>query len=63
MAQVHYPELIHTQPCYAGLGYSAGDFPVAEAARERILSLPMYAELTEAQIDRVVDGLQAFLNR
>lgn len=61
MAQVHYPALIHRQPCYAGLGYANGDFPVAEAAVDRILSLPMYPELTEAQIDHVVETLASFL--
>jgi dTDP-4-amino-4,6-dideoxygalactose transaminase len=63
LAQVHYPQLIHAQPCYASLGYSTGAFPVAEAAVERILSLPMYPELTEAQIDRVVELIESFLTR
>jgi dTDP-4-amino-4,6-dideoxygalactose transaminase len=62
MAQVHYPELIHRQPCYADLGYRDQDFPIAVAAVDRILSLPMYAELTETQIDQVVDVLGTFLN-
>jgi dTDP-4-amino-4,6-dideoxygalactose transaminase len=63
MAQVHYPNLVHLQPCYAGLGYQRGAFPVAEAANARILSLPIYPELTDAQQDRVVGVLAEFLRR
>lgn len=62
MAQIHYPQPIHVQPCYAGLGYRAGSFPVVEAASTRILSLPMYAELTQSQVGVVADTLRAFIN-
>lgn len=62
MAQVHYPNLIHRQPCYAGLGYDDGDFPVAAAWVGKILSLPMYPELTDRQIDLVADVLAEFVN-
>jgi len=40
MAQVHYPNLIHRQPCYAGLGYGDGDFPVAAAWVEKSFRCP-----------------------
>ena len=63
MAQVHYPACVHLQPCYAELGYRPGDFPAAEAAKDRILSLPMYPELTEAQMRTVADALAAFVRR
>lgn len=63
MAQVHYPTSVHLQPCYAELGYRSGDFPAAEAAKDRILSLPMYPELTEAQMRTVVNALAAFVRR
>jgi dTDP-4-amino-4,6-dideoxygalactose transaminase len=63
MAQVHYPTCIHLQPCYANLGYRSGDFPVAEAAKDRILSLPMYPELTEDQMKTVADTLAAFVGQ
>ncbi len=63
MAQIHYPRPIHLQPCYAGLGYAAGDFPVVEAASKRILSLPMYPELTQQQVGVVADTLSAFIHR
>ena len=54
---IHYPVPAHLQEACASLGYKAGDFPVTEAAAPRILSLPMFAELTEAQIDYVADAI------
>lgn len=46
---VHYPIPIHLQPAYASLGYKAGDLPVTERLSEHVLSLPLFAELTDAQ--------------
>lgn len=46
---VHYPIPIHLQPAYASLGYKAGDLPVTERLSECVLSLPLFAELTDAQ--------------
>ncbi len=54
---IHYPVPAHLQEACAWLGYKAGDFPATEAASARILSLPMYAELTEAQIDYVAEAI------
>jgi dTDP-4-amino-4,6-dideoxygalactose transaminase len=54
---IHYPVPAHLQEACASLGYEAGDFPATEGAAARILSLPMYAELTEAQIDYVAEAL------
>jgi dTDP-4-amino-4,6-dideoxygalactose transaminase len=51
---VHYPIPIHLQEACQGLGYTAGAFPVAENLAEEFLSLPMFAELTEEQIEYVV---------
>ena len=50
---IHYPVPIHLQAACANLGYGEGRFPVTEAAAGRIVSLPMFAELTEQQIERV----------
>jgi dTDP-4-amino-4,6-dideoxygalactose transaminase len=50
---VHYPVPVHLQPAYADLGYTAGAFPNAEAVAAEVLSLPMFPELTNAQIDRI----------
>jgi dTDP-4-amino-4,6-dideoxygalactose transaminase len=50
-ASIHYPIPIHLQPAYQDLGCKRGDFPVTEAHADRILSLPMYAELSDRQIE------------
>jgi dTDP-4-amino-4,6-dideoxygalactose transaminase len=54
---IHYPVPLHLQPAYAGLGHGPGDFPVAEAMAPRLLSLPMFPELTAGQQDYVVEKL------
>lgn len=59
-AGIHYPVPLHLQPVYRNLGYHAGDFPHTEQAAREILSLPLYPELTHAQIDRVVETMRAF---
>jgi dTDP-4-amino-4,6-dideoxygalactose transaminase len=51
---IHYPCPLHLQDAYRSLGYQAGDFPVAERLARETLSLPMFAELTPAQHERVV---------
>jgi dTDP-4-amino-4,6-dideoxygalactose transaminase len=56
---IHYPIPVHLQPAYASLGYTAGDFPEAEAAAREVLSLPMFPELTEPQQARVAEVLSA----
>jgi dTDP-4-amino-4,6-dideoxygalactose transaminase len=50
---VHYPIPVHLQPAYRDLGYSAGDFPVSERAAGDVLSLPIYPELTNEQIEMI----------
>jgi dTDP-4-amino-4,6-dideoxygalactose transaminase len=54
---IHYPIPLHLQKAYANQGYRAGDFPVTESAAERILSLPMFPTLSEADQVRVVETL------
>lgn len=54
---IHYPTPVHLLPAYQDLGYSAGDFPEAEAAAKEVLSLPMFPELTEAQCVTVANAL------
>lgn len=54
---IHYPIPLHLQNAYRSLGYVAGTFPVAEAAATRILSLPMYPNLTFEQQRRVAEHL------
>ena len=62
LAQVHYHGIIHLQECYLDLGYRRGDFPIAEHVQERILSLPIFPEITESQVDRVLETLPGFLS-
>ncbi len=50
---VHYPVPLHLQPCYAWMGLREGSFPEAERAAREVLSLPLYPELTDGQVDRV----------
>lgn len=61
MAQIHYPTVIHLQECYRHLGHMKGDFPAAEKAADRMISLPMYPEITPDQIGKVVEVLKEFL--
>ena len=58
--RVHYPRPIHQTTIGATLGYGPGSLPVAERAAGRILSLPVYPELTRAQLDHVVGAIRHF---
>lgn len=60
---LHYPLPLHLQKCYSSLGYRAGDFPVSEKAARECLSLPIYPELTDAQIERVVAVIKDFFKK
>lgn len=56
---IHYPVPPHRQPAYAELGYGEGDFPVSEALHRRVLSLPLWPGMSEAQVARVVRAVRA----
>ena len=56
-AGIHYPRPVHLHGAYAHLGYGIGDFPVAEAAASRILSLPLFPGITAAQQEQVAEAL------
>ncbi len=58
---IHYPVPLHLQPAYDELGCSPGDFPVAERRAERILSLPIFPEITTEQRARVISCLDEAL--
>jgi dTDP-4-amino-4,6-dideoxygalactose transaminase len=58
---MHYPIPIHLQAYYADLGYKEGDFPVTEQYAKQILSLPMYAEMTDEAVAYVADHVKRFV--
>ena len=55
---IHFPIPIHLQPACRSLGYSQGDLPRTEGIASQVLSLPMYAELTQSQLERVAHTIQ-----
>jgi dTDP-4-amino-4,6-dideoxygalactose transaminase len=57
---VYYPQPLHLQPALAAFGGRHGQLPHAEAACRDVLALPVHAELTPAEIARVIDGVRAF---
>ncbi|MHC4717071.1 MAG: DegT/DnrJ/EryC1/StrS family aminotransferase [Planctomycetota bacterium] len=58
---IYYPLSLHQQECFRQLGHAAGDFPESERAAAETLALPMYAELTDEQIDYVAGTIESFL--
>lgn len=60
---LHYPLPLHLQDAYAAMGLRKGSLPVTESTAATLLSLPMFAELTEAQVARVSDAVRGFFGR
>ena len=57
---IHYPMPVHLQPAFQDLGYERGQFPETERAAAQILSLPLYPEMTDAQVRAVCDAISEF---
>ena len=57
---VYYPLPLHRQPCFEHLRYKEGSLPESERAAREVLSLPIFPELTRAQLDRVIDAVRGF---
>ena len=57
---LHYPVSCHLQKAYKELGYKKGDFPNAEYLADHCLSLPMFAELTNEEVDFVIESLNQY---
>jgi dTDP-4-amino-4,6-dideoxygalactose transaminase len=59
-SSIYYPLPLHLQPCFEYLGYSEGAFPESEKAAKEVISLPIYPELTTAQLDEVIGAVREF---
>ncbi|MCO6446795.1 MAG: DegT/DnrJ/EryC1/StrS family aminotransferase [Ignavibacterium album] len=60
---LHYPIPLHMQECFKNLGYKKGDFPNSEKIAEAGLSLPMFPELTDEQINYVIEKIKEFFSK
>jgi dTDP-4-amino-4,6-dideoxygalactose transaminase len=59
-SDVHWPEPPHLQPAFAHLGYGEGALPVTERLCREVVTLPMFPELTDAEVDRICAALAGF---
>lgn len=60
--KVYYPLALHLQIVYEYLGYKPGDFPVAESLQDKVLSLPLYPEMTEKQVEYIAESIRKVIN-
>ena len=60
-SKIYYPIPLHLQECFNSLSYKQRDFPISEKAAEEVLSLPIFPELTDEEIEYVCDSIKSFL--
>ncbi len=58
--KIHYPIPIHLQPPMKNFGYGEGDLPITESQAQKILSLPIYPELKDEQIEYICESIKRF---
>jgi len=61
-SMIYYPVSLHLQAVYAAQGGVKGDFPVSEKAQDEVLSLPIYPEMTEEQVQQVAEAVKQTTN-
>jgi dTDP-4-amino-4,6-dideoxygalactose transaminase len=61
--KIHYPVPIHLQKAAAYLGYKKGDFPMTEKQCETILSLPVYPQLSDEEVNYVIEKINLFYKK
>jgi dTDP-4-amino-4,6-dideoxygalactose transaminase len=60
-SMIYYPVSLHQQNAFKSLGYADDDFAVTRKAQDEVLSLPMFPELTDEQVDQISDTVKSFL--
>jgi len=60
---IHYPTPLHLQPAFKYLGYKDGDFPEAEKASREVLSLPIHQDLTDEEVQYVIECVRTFFGK
>jgi len=60
---IYYPLSLHLQPCFEYLAYKRGAFPESERATKEVISLPVYPELKQPQLDEVIEAVRGFYGR
>jgi len=62
-AGIHYPISLPNQPAYAGCGYTHDDYPVSSGQQNKLLSLPIFPEISEDKLEYICDQIKHFFNR
>jgi dTDP-4-amino-4,6-dideoxygalactose transaminase len=61
-SEIYYPVALHQQQCYANLGYKPGSLPATESAAAEVLSLPVFPEMSQLEVQTVVEAVCEFVS-